>query len=262
MASLLEKVDSKVRRAFSKAAGDYDLLTSLHKEIARELVEKIKLENPQEILDVGMGTGYLTNKLTCLFPGAKVTGLDFAQGMIEEAQKNSEGFAVVEADACQLPFKEETFDCVTSNLAYQWIEDLPQAFREVSRVLKRQGLFCFTLFGHDTLKELFVSLNNIYGEKQIQPRRLASQDQVKEALSKAGFKDVKVSIEHIQVHFASVTELLKWLKAIGANCLAEEIPVGKDWLIRLEEEYSKSYSDSFGIASTFEVIWAQVKKDH
>lgn len=260
MTSILEKIDSKIRRAFSKAAGDYDLLTSLHKEIARELVLKIKLENPQEILDVGMGTGYLTNKLVHLFPEAKVTGLDFAQGMIEEAQKNSEGFTVVEADACQLPFPKETFDAVTSNLAYQWIEDLSQAFTEAFRVLKADGLFCFTLFGHDTLKELFISLDNICDDKPAPLRRLASQDQVKEALRKAGFKDVSVSVEHIQVHFASVTELLKWLKAIGANRLAEEIPVGKDWLKKLEQEYRKNYSDSFGISSTFQIIWAEARK--
>ncbi len=259
MASILERIDSKIRRAFSKAAGDYDLLTSLHKEIARELVLKIKLENPQEILDVGMGTGYLTNKLVHLFPEAKVTGLDFAQGMIEEAKKNSEGFTVVEADTCQLPFKAETFDCVTSNLAYQWIEDLSKAFTEAFRVLKADGLFCFTLFGHDTLKELFISLNNIC-DRPAQLRRLASQDQVQEALRKAGFKDVKVSVEHIQVHFACATELLKWLKAIGANRLAEEIPVGKDWLKKLEQEYRKNYSDSFGISSTFQIIWAEAVK--
>lgn len=260
MASLLEKIDSKIRRAFSKAAVDYDLLTSLHKEIAREFVEKIKLENPQAILDVGMGTGYLTNKLVNLFPEAKVTGLDFALGMVEQAKKNSEGFEVIEADACQLPFTGEIFDAVTSNLAYQWIEDLPQAFAEAFRVLKRGGLFCFTLFGHDTLKELFSSLNNICDEKPIQLRRLASADQVKEALRKAGFQDVNVTVEHIQVHFDSVTELLKWLKAIGANRLAEEIPVGKDWLKKLEQEYRKHYSDRFGISSTFEVVWVEAIK--
>ena len=260
MASILENIDRHIRRSFSEAAAEYDLLTSLHKEIARELMAKIQFKEPQAILDVGMGTGYLTGKLAHYFPGAQVTGLDFAPGMIEQAKKDSEGFTIVQADAAELPFEDETFDLIVSNLAYQWIADLPRAFGEAHRVLKNDRFLYFTIFGQETLKELFVCLKNISGVKQFNVRRLASGDQIKAALNENGFERVDIKFEHIKVHFASVTDLLKWLKAIGANRLGEDIPVGKEWLSRLETEYAKMFSDRFGIFATFEVIWAEARK--
>ena len=207
-----------------------------------------------------MGTGYLTNKLVHYFPEAKITGLDFAEGMVEEAKKNSEGFTVVQADASAVPFEDDTFDLIVSNLAYQWIADLSRAFGEAHRVLKRQGTFYFTIFGYETLKELFMCLRNIPSGKQFNGRRLASADQIGQALSEKGFKEISVQSEHIKVHFGCVTDLLKWLKGIGANRLAEDIPIGKEWLSQLETEYAKKFSDRFGIFTTLEVIWVEGKK--
>lgn len=260
MVFIIDRIDYKIRRSFSEAACEYDLLTSLHKEIARELVAKIKLDHPEGILDIGMGTGYLTNKLVHLFPEAKVIGLDFAPGMVEQAKQNNEGFAVVEADACQIPCKGETFDLVVSNLAYQWITDLTEAFGEVQRVLKRNGVFYSTIFGQETLKELFMCLENIPNGKQFNARRLVSAEQTRQILAENRFEQVNIKSEHIKVHFASVTDLLKWLKRIGANRLAEDIPIGKEWLSQLEAEYAKFFSDRFGIYATFEVIWVEGKK--
>lgn len=261
MASILEYIDKRIRRSFSSAAQQYDILTSLHKEIARELVARIKIENPEKILDIGMGTGYLTNKLVHYFPGAQVFGLDFAPGMVEQAKKNSEGFTVVQADASAVPFEDDTFDFIVSNLAYQWIADLPKAFGEAHRVLKRQGTFYFTIFGYETLKELFMCLRNIPGGKQFNGRRLASADQLGQALSEKGFKEISVQSEHIKVHFGCVTDLLKWLKGIGANRLTESFPIGKEWLAQLEAEYAKMFSDRFGIYASFEVVWVGARKE-
>ena len=64
----LQFIDQRIRNAFSDASIQYDVLTGMHKEIGRELVDKIKDHEPaQYILDVGMGTGWLTNRLTYFF---------------------------------------------------------------------------------------------------------------------------------------------------------------------------------------------------
>ena len=51
-----------------------------------------------------------------------------------------------------LPFAASAFDLVWSNLALQWVNDLPRAFAELRRVLQVGGLFAFTTFGPDTLR--------------------------------------------------------------------------------------------------------------
>src|SRR3989338_5754853 len=157
---ILNAIDKRIRKAFSSAAMQYDVLSSMQKEIGRELVNKLShprgdISTPgvEFILDVGMGTGWMTNRLANFFPDAKVVGIDSAVGMIEQARKKYENLNTVNADARMLPFKSGQFDIVISNLAYQWVPDLDQAFAETHRLLKKEGTLCLTMFGSGTLKE-------------------------------------------------------------------------------------------------------------
>ena len=83
---MLNLIDKKIRQSFSNAALQYDVLTSMHQEIGRELVKKVLNENAQYILDIGMGTGRMTRALSFYFPESKVVGMDFADQMIDVAK--------------------------------------------------------------------------------------------------------------------------------------------------------------------------------
>jgi len=258
---ILNAIDRKIRRAFSDAALEYDVLTSLHKEIGRELTKKIlKYDHCDVVLDVGMGTGWYTNRLTGIYPDATIVGLDFASGMIDTARKKDGTFVIVQADAAQLPFKEGVFDMITSNLAYQWVEHLSQAFQLCYSRLNNSGRLCLTMFGHDTFSELFESLEKSSHDKNIALGRLAGKDRVVQALKRSGFRDVIVSTENIKVRFSDMMSLIKWLKNIGANALPNDIYLGKDLLLKANDYYNANFQDRLGIYATFEVIWVEAKK--
>ena len=277
---ILKSIDQRIRRAFSNSALQYEALTGLHKEIGRELIHKINLDDSlskildigmvpmptSKVLDVGMGTGWLTKRLKNFFPDSLVVGLDFADGMIAAARQNSEGFQIIQADAKDLPFKEERFDLIISNLAYQWIEDLPRAFQRGYVILKRGGTFLLTMFGHETFQELFEALESSVEKKSLTQisdfpvRRLPQREQIDQALEHAGFIDVKVDFERIKVRFPDMMGLIQWTKNIGANNLKKNIYVGKEFLSRANDYYHEHFKDSFGIYATFEVIWASGRK--
>lgn len=255
-------IDDKIRKAFSDASTHYDVLTSLHKEIGRELIKKTLSKEPcEQILDVGMGTGWLTKRLVYYFPEAKVTGLDFSDGMVTTA-KNVEDLRVVQAKAQYLPFKPESFDIVISNLAFQWVNHLNVAFKDTHRSLKKDGVFLFTMFGRQTCNELFISLDYAAQKKNktLRMQRLMDKQQVLNLLTESGFKDIVMDYERIKVHFADVIGLIKWLKSIGANMLDRDGFVGRDLLSATEEYYHQNFRDHLGIITTFEVIWAQARK--
>lgn len=258
-------IDKKIRKAFSDAALQYDTLTSLHKEIGRELIKKIEKHEPcSAVLDIGMGTGWFTNRLTDIFLDAQVVGLDFACGMIADAQKKDGEFKIIQADAKQLPFKDSVFDIITSNLAYQWIDHLTDAFRLCRLGLNKTGILCFTMFGHDTFHELFTALKICTDEKKQQNnfnvRRLAGQDSVTKALKEAEFHDVQVSTERIKVRFSDMMHLIKWVKDIGANALPKDFYIGKELLFRSNEYYNAHFHDRLGVYATFEVIWVEARR--
>ncbi len=259
---LLNQIDKKISQAFSKAALEYDVLTSLHKEIGRDLVKDIlKGKDYQSILDVGMGTGWLTNKVKFYYPDARVIGLDFARGMIDFAKSKYDGFDFIQGDANCLPFKKNSLDLIFSNLAYQWVNDLPMAFAHVNDVLTTHGRFKATLFGANTFDELFIALKETSNDPFNSLKRLISCEEVKEALQQSNFKEIKVDYEQIKIRFKDMMALLKWIKEIGANCLDHNTSIGKDLLLSANEYYNQRFRDKFGVYATFEVIWIDAKKN-
>jgi NADH dehydrogenase [ubiquinone] 1 alpha subcomplex assembly factor 5 len=57
-------------------------------------------------------------------------------------------------DEENLPFPENSLECVVSSLSMHWINDLPGAMIQIQRSLKPDGVFIAGLFGGDTLFEL------------------------------------------------------------------------------------------------------------
>ena len=251
----------RVRKAFTEAADQYDILTSLHKEIGRELVKKTVRIDAARILDVGCGTGYVANKAKFFFPESAIVGLDLAEGMLAKAKDLHEGIAIdwLQADAQVLPFKEKAFDLLLSNLTYQWVPDLPKAFTEARRVLSAQGVFNITLFGSHTCEELFASLAACSPEQATALGRLPDIEKVRAALKDAGFKNAAVDYELIKVQFKNVWELLGWLKNIGANSLAKEFFLGKHMLAGVNDYYRQHFPYNDGICAGFEVIWVYAR---
>ena len=258
---IFHAIDRKIRERFSQAAVHYDVLTGLHKEIGRELSKRFAHLDPcAAILDVGMGTGWFTSRLTQMFPEALVVGIDFASGMIARAREKDRTFWIAQADAAHLPFKKDTFGLVTSNLAYQWVDDLAQAFAACHSCLKEDGEMHLTMFGHDTFEELFASLNACRGHQSFDICRLADSGQVRQALTNAGFRDICVDHERIKVRFADMMGLIKWIKDIGANALPKDDYLGRDLLRKANDYYHQHFHDRLGIYATLEVIWVEARR--
>lgn len=260
---ILKTLNQQICRAFSNSAVHYEVLAGMQYEIGRDLIKTLEwTEDCQRILDVGMGTGKLTNRLSHLCPGAKIFGLDFAQGMVMQATKKYETFSPLQADAKQLPFVNESLDVVFSNLAYQWVDDLPSAFAEARRVLNHNGKFCATLFGRQTMTELFQALASVerLNQRKAHLQRLPDQATVRQALKVAGFKDLTITSEIIKTHFDDLQSLLQWLKLIGANRLNRDVYLGPRCLREASQFYEKEFKGRWGVVASFEVFWVKGKK--
>lgn len=99
---------------------------------------------PATILDVGCGTGQLLRRLARRFPEATLTGVDASGEMIAAAcAALPDGLPVtfLETPAERLPFKDATFDLVTTTMSFHHWADQPTALREIARVLSPRGAF-------------------------------------------------------------------------------------------------------------------------
>jgi len=134
-----------VRKQFGPAAEAY-LASAVHAQ-GEDLVRLVELLDPganDAVLDLGCGVGHTLRKVApkvCLAVGADATAgmLDGARTLM--AQERIANVTLVITAAESLPFLDGWFDGVTSRLAAHHFADVPRAFAEVARVLRRGGRF-------------------------------------------------------------------------------------------------------------------------
>jgi ubiquinone/menaquinone biosynthesis C-methylase UbiE len=96
-----------------------------------------------KMLDIGTGPGDLPILVCERIPDAMVVGVDLAQAMLRRAERNTtrsrywERIQVLQADAKDLPFPNDTFDTVFSNTILHHIPEPRLFIAEAFRVLKK-----------------------------------------------------------------------------------------------------------------------------
>ena len=98
------------------------------------------------LLDLGCGYGW-----HCIFAAkqgaVQILGLDLSRRMIEEAKKRTVD-SRIEYRVCgieEYEYPENMWDCVVSNLALHYIENIDSVFQKVHRTLKPDGVFLFNI---------------------------------------------------------------------------------------------------------------------
>jgi demethylmenaquinone methyltransferase/2-methoxy-6-polyprenyl-1,4-benzoquinol methylase len=135
-----------VKDIFSTIMGKYDFLNhvlSLRRDIAwrRFSTEQIRLFRTCRFLDVAAGTCDLAIEAAIRYPGIQVTGLDFAQAMLDQGRKKiverglSRRIQLIRGDALHLPFPQDAFDAAGMAFGIRNIPDKWKALNEVRRVV-------------------------------------------------------------------------------------------------------------------------------
>ena len=217
-------LDSKqVRRAFDRAARDYDAAAVLQREVGERLLERLELTTvvPARVLDVGCGTGRPTRALVERYPRAQVLGADIAPNMLKEARrrpwylpwKKTAGFICAEAAA--LPLAAMSCDILYASLVLQWCEDLDSTLLEWRRLLRPHGLLLFSTLGPDTLKELRAAWSEVDGFNHV--NRFLDMHDIGDALIRAGFVEPVMDVEQVTLTYPDANGLMRDLKHIGAH---------------------------------------------
>jgi trans-aconitate methyltransferase len=114
------------------------------------LVDLLKPERGERILDLGCGDGTLTKTLADL--GCDVVGIDSSQEMVEASRSLGLDVRLADAEHIDSVFEGEKFDAVMSNAALHWISDQYAVVRGVWRVLRPGGRFAAECAGEGCVR--------------------------------------------------------------------------------------------------------------
>ena len=253
----------RVRKSFAHAADTYDAVAVLQREIADRLLTRLEVVRlqPQVILDIGCGTGYDLRQLSKRYRRAQVLGLDIAETMARRARSRA-GFwrrftgrsVFACGDAERLPVASSCVDMAVSNLALQWCD--PRAmFAEARRVLRPGGLFMFTTFGPDTLRELRTAWRAADEEPHV--HTFIDMHDLGDMLMHAGFADPVMDMEAFTLTYDDVQGVMRDIKQLGAHNVAVSRArglTGKSRFARFRSSY-EALGRNGKIPATYEAVY-------
>ncbi len=251
---------ARVRRAFSRAAETYDEVAVLQREVGMRLVERLELVrlHPRWVLDLGCGTGFLTEDLLGRYPKARVVALDLALPMVRCARRRGRWRrrpSAVCGDMERLPLAAGSMDLILSNFAFQWAADPEALFRECLRVLRPGGLLMFTTFGPDTLKELRQAWSEVDAHQHVSP--FIDMHDLGDLLVRTGFAAPVMDVDRMVLTYAEVDDLMRDLKRLGAHNATAGRPralTGKARMAAMRRAYERFRRDGL-LPASHEVVY-------
>ena len=122
-------------------------------DMTRAIVAAAQVRSGMRVLDIACGTGEPAISLAAVLVGdGDVVGVDISPAPLKIAEERAiqRGLSNVtfqQADAHELPFSNNSFDCITSRLGIMFFSDLPRALSEMRRVLKPSGRAILLVWG-------------------------------------------------------------------------------------------------------------------
>jgi len=133
------------RGFFGRLIGSF--MNHFNKGIIQFTIDRIAEFNIENIAEVGIGSGMALQLCAKRFPNAMIYGFDISHAMLSLAgSRNRKSIdhakmKIEKASISKLPLGNESLDLLyTINTLYFW-EDPDQVFKEVRRLLKKDGHF-------------------------------------------------------------------------------------------------------------------------
>jgi trans-aconitate 2-methyltransferase len=236
-------------------AATYDRVAEPQEEWGLEVLDRLRLNGDETVLDAGCGSGRMTRRLLERLPEGRVIGVDGSPAMIAHARERlgeRPNLELIVADLLELELPEPV-GAIFSNATFHWIGDHDRLFRRLHEVLRPGGRMEAQLGGQGNVAELEAAVMALEGDERFAPylRGMAtpwyfpSLGDTDARLRRAGFEIVRLWLTEARVQ---PSEPREFARASGMNAHLERLPP------ELGEEFMDALMDSLPRPLTLDYV--------
>ena len=200
-------------------------------------LERRGLRGDEAAIDVGCGTGRVTELLLRHLPEGTVLAVDASEDMVEAARRRFAGDPRVRVelrDVLRLEV-EERVDVIFSTATFHWILDHDLLFGHLARLLKPGGRLVAQCGGTGNIAGTLAVTQRVMGEDRFRDAfagweegwYFADPETTKARLEAAGFEEVETWLHEEFTRFGSVDELARFLKTVVLKQHLTFLPEGE-----------------------------------
>jgi len=245
-----------IGKRFSAAAETYDRHARPQLALAQSVISVLPEMYPEQILELGSGTGQLTRLLTDRFPEVLIDAVDVAEKMIAHSRikfKRFEQINWIVGDA-QTYWGGDRYPLIVSSSALHWVSDLRETCENIFQCLEPGGTFALGMMLQGTLKELHEQREAIAPEKT-PLLTLPTYEETKACLQTAGFRIERRKHSEEEIVYDDAKTFLKAIHeqgVTGGKVSVGNAPLTRTELSQLVADYQENYASAGGVYATYE----------
>ncbi len=235
-----------IKKTFDSVADGYDCeALRFFPASAQHLSRTLAAKEGEQILDVATGTGTVALAIAQHQPSAMVTGVDFSQAMLSQAElkarsANVRNIEFMLKELPQLGLPSNHFDAASCGFGIFFLEDMVEGMRQIGDKLKPGGRLVISSFfepSFSPLADLFSKQIEGYGIEppKLMWKRIATEESLEKLYQDAGFISIQTHKKDVSYFLKESEQWWSFLWNAGFRGLLNQL--SEDDLQRFRKEH-------------------------
>ena len=206
-----------IQKRFAKNLDTYNDNAKIQKKMAERLLSFLDRKDFDDILEIGCGTGFLTQLVNDSFNFNTYTANDIVESCEKYVKEINPKINFIPADIEKaVENSDKKYDLIISNAAFQWVENLESFIKLLVSKLNEGGVLLFSTFGPENFREVNFVLGKTlpyYSANELQQIIQDYKIIVEQEMHVMAFKTPKDILKHIKSTGVNALEMVSWTKS-------------------------------------------------